>query len=810
MLSDQARTILAADVSAHAFHPFSTAELARLKTLKSEGVEYTLATDMVSMASVDDAANPLMVSLKAVDATQYPYYGTVKLQSGRSLREVLTGHNAAVSREFLMRMHAHLGDTLRLGNSQFRIVDVVQSEPDRISSSFGIGPRVMIARSALPSTGLISPGSRVSERVLFRLPRAENGQAPAMSIDALRKQVRACLPQADVTDYRDANPALTDGLRRATAMVTLVSLVTMVLSAIGVAMAMRAHLRQRMETIAILKTLGARSSGVMRIYGLQTLLLGIVGALLGIAAGAAVARLFPVFVGKLFVLPLQGRLEAEPVVAGMLTGILTTLLFTLPPLLEIRAFRPLRILRRDVERESDARGAKWLPRDRAQFIAIGVILLGLAAIAATLTQSTLVGGWFAGGLFAVLVFLLFASWGMLIGVRRLLARWRDRFPPATRQGLANLYRPGNQSAAVLTALSVGVMLIMTVFFVERSIVRDLNGTDSTGAPNVYLIDISPSELAGVKHLLESQPAIEGKIESLPAVSAQILSVDGTPSGKLDYPNVPKHLLRSTGLTWSDGLPAGETVVSGHWWDSRSASAGVRVPLAVSRHTAKELRLKVGSKIDFRAGQQRIEATVAALYKSDGQHIYGRSRFILPGGVLANQDVIWYAGFHAPPNRVAEVERAMFAAYPTVTVINMADVMDAIRRAVARIATILRFLAAFAMIAGGIILASSVMATRFERVRETAILKSLGAMRRHLVTVLSVEFLTIGGIAGIAGTLFALALAAILLDKLKTSFHPGWGYAIGAVIATGVLATAVGWLASIRTLRQKPLEVLREE
>jgi putative ABC transport system permease protein len=664
--------------------------------------------------------------------------------------------------------------------------------------------------------------------MLFRLPKPESGRKPAMDIEDLRKQVETILPEAQVTDFREANPALEDGLHHATAMLTLISLVTMVLSAIGVAMAMHAHLQQRLETIAIMKALGARSSQVVRIYLLQTLFLGTVGGLAGIAAGAAVARAFPVLLERLIALPVQGHLSFSPVLVGLLTGILTTLLFTLPPLLEIRNFRPLHILRRNVEGDSDSSfNAKQrsdlgrflpriFPRDRIQLAAIAIILVALAAIAGTLTDSTMVGAWFAGGLFAVLIFLLLATSFMLVAVRWLLQRWRSHFSPAVRQGLANLYRPGNQSAAVLTALGVGVMLIMTVYSVQHAIVHDLDNTDSSSAPNVFLIDISPEELPGVARLIAAQPAVQqnqfqhgqkmGGLETIPIVSARVLSVNGTPTEQLRIQHYPRRMLRFTSLTWADTLPAGEKIVAGHWWQKKSSNA----QLAVAEHTAKLLHLKIGSQMAFQAGDQKIVATVVALYRSDGQHVYARNQFILPSGVLAGQPVIWYGAFHADPTRVADVERALYAAYPTVTVINVADVMEIIRKVVGQIATIIRFLAGFAMLAGGIILASSVTATRFQRVREVAILKSLGALRRQIISMLSIEFLVLGSIAGVAGVIFALALSAILLHRLDVAFDPGWPISVAAIFATAILASVIGWLASLRILQQKPLEVLREE
>ncbi|MHB1936545.1 MAG: ABC transporter permease [Acidobacteriaceae bacterium] len=801
----QARTLMAADLSARDFHPFTDVQLAALDRLQSQGVQHTLATETVSMASTTADSSPVLVSLKAVDPAQYPYYGTVVLASGKPLRDALHENTAVVSEEFLLRDHTHVGDRLRLGNSCFTIADALRSEPDRISSSFSVGPRVMISQAALPATGLVRPGSRASERMLFRLSRPAGRQS--MDIVALRKQVETILPEAQVTDFREANPALAHGLERSTAMLTLVSLVTMVLSAIGVAMAMHAHLQQRLETIAIMKALGARASQVMRIYLLQTLFLGVVGALLGVAAGFGVARAFPILLERLVSLPVEGQLAFSPVAIGLCTGVLTTLLFTLPPLLEIRNFRPLRILRRNVELEQGTGLGNIFPRDPVQIVSILVILVGLAAIASTLTESTVVGEWFAGGLLVVLVILLLAASGLLAAVRWMMQWQRRRFSPMVRQGLLNLQRPGNQSAAVLTALGLGVMLMMTIYFVQHAIVQDLQmNSGSPSVPNVFLVDVGTDELAGVEKLIAVQPAVKGGLETIPIVSARVLSLNGVPADQLRIQHYPKRMLRSTSLTWADALPAGEKIVAGHWWKSGSATPQI----AVSEPTAKTLHLKVGSQIGFAAGDRTIVTVVVAIVRADGDHIYGRSQFIFPSRLLAGQAVVWYGAFYADPARVGDVEKSLFAAYPTVTAINMADVLEVVRRVVDQIATILRFVGGFVLLAGGTIMASSITATRFQRVREVAILKSLGALRKQVVRMLSIEFLVLGGIAGVAGVVCALVLSSVLLHRLDVSFHPSWGISVAAMVAAAILASVTGWLACWSILQQKPLDVLREE
>ena len=252
--------------------------------------------------------------------------------------------------EFLVRLNAHVGDSLRLGGRNFRITAVLKQEPDRITAGMGLGPRVMISNAALAETGLLAPGSRASRRLLVKLPDTPpKGVSADAETVAIRTQLEAALPDAQVMDYREGNPALTRGLDNATSILSLICLVAMVLGAIGVAMAMHAHLEQRMDMLAILKAIGADSSDLLRIFLLQTLGLGFAGGLLGVAAGVAVMAALPAAFGQLLPVHVILQFPWQSALAGLGTGLLTTLLFCLPPLLDVRAVRPVLVLRRLVE-----------------------------------------------------------------------------------------------------------------------------------------------------------------------------------------------------------------------------------------------------------------------------------------------------------------------------------------------------------------------------------------------------------------------------------------------------------------------------
>jgi putative ABC transport system permease protein len=822
-LLDRARSIMAADLAARTNQPPDTEEQKGLEEIRAGGVQMTTVTEMMSMAASPSAMMPVLVSLKAVDPAMYPFYGEITLAPAMGLKDALGPGSVAVGDDLLLRTGLREGDDVRVGGKTFRIAATVVDEPDRLSGNFEAGPRVLISRAALDATGLLAPGNHATERLLFKMPQTADGRPVSdAAVAALKARLTALLPEAQITDYRETNPALTEGLDRATSLLSLMSLVALVLGAVGVAMAMRAHLQQRLDTIAIMKSLGARSGQIMKIYLLQTLLLGLAGGVLGVLLGVAVQLAFPLVLGKLINVPTQMHLQWRAIFAGLGAGMLTTLLFTLPPLLDIRGVRPSLILRRAVEDNDDpfiAAVWKKITKNMTQILATALILAGIAGIAMTLSDSSFVGGVFSIGLVVVLLVLLAASAAVLWGLKVFLNRTRLHLPSAIRHGLANLYRPGNPSAALLAALGMGVMQMMTVYLVQRAVVDELHIASAPNMPNVFLVDIAQTEIEGMRAVLKAQPGVTTQPELVPMVAARVEAVDGVTQAearakaeteKRPAQGMPRsgrrHMPRGVNLTWAEEVPVGTKVVSGEWWKAGER----RAELAVSEQQAEWLGVKLGSTIAFAAQDTKIVATVVALTKDDGQHVFGRAQFTLPKAALDGLPVVWAGGVHVTPVKMGELQRALYAAYPTVTVINVAQALETVRAVVVQVTYVIQFLAAFSIFAGVVILASSIAGTKYRRTREVVVLKTLGATRGRIAAIFSIEFAVLGLVAGVVGIGFANLIVRSLLHQMSVAYRVQWLLNLGALAGVAMLTVATGWVASHRTLGQKPLEVLREE
>ena len=802
MLTKEARTLMAADVTARIFVMPTEAQEAVLESLRRQGVAQTQLTETLTMAASVKSGAPALVSVKAVDPKVYPFYGNIVLDPAMPIDRALTPDAVALSADLMLRLNVATGDSIRVGGQEYRIAGTVINEPDRMAGSLNIGPRLMMSREGLERTGLMNAGSRASQRFLFKL-----GAPGSPNVESVRQTLKDAFPDAQIIDFRETHPGITRGLDRSTMFLSLVSLIALIVGALGVGTAMHSHLQQKLDSIAVMKCLGARSGQIVRIYLIQTLGLGLIGGLLGISVGAAIQLAFPYLISRYFHVQPGFLWDWPSILQGLTAGLLCTLLFTLPPLLAIRRIRPSLIFRREM---ADARGA-WRARwrdNQVSILAAVAILLGVGALAGWLAggkwqDAAKLGAYFAGGIAVSLLLLTAVAWALLAGLRR-SARWRS-LPMSWRHGMANLYRPGNQARAVLVALGIGVMFTVTIYLVQRSMIQDIVASAPPGMPNVYLIDVQPAQKDEVLAFLQKREGLERAPQLFPSVAARIVSVDSVPLDRMDLKS-SRRIAQTTSVSWVDTLPEGTKVIQGSWWQGDPKET-----VAISKWVAERLKIGPGAKLEFTIAGQPLVAQVTAVYEAEPLRNRPVYDYLFPPGALEGKPAIFYGGLRMKPASVPPLQRDMYAKFPTVSVINVADVVQTVQDVVDQIALVIRFIAAFAILAGAIILASSVAGTRFRRVREVVILKTLGGTKRRIGRIFSAEFVILGAVAGLMGALLAAGFSNLLLIRFfegKWSLDP-WALSI-AVLASAIIANAAGWAASARILGQKPLEVLRGE
>lgn len=797
MLSRNAKQLIASDLQAQVYQQPQPDELSRMLALSTRFGVMTRVTETESMAASAKDGIPQMISIKAVDPNYFPFYGDLRLQPAGRLSSLLKDDaSVVVTPELLMRLRVAPGDQIRLGGQEYKITGTLITEPDRLASGFRPGMRVLMSREGLARSGLIQFGSRAAERFLFKLN-------PGANLDAAKNDIKGALHRVFITDYKDGSPIVGKAIDATTTFLSLISLIALIVGSLGVAMAMYSHLQQRMDTIAVMKAVGARASQVIQIYMLQTLWLGLAGGLIGVAFGALVQKSFPWMIQRVFALLPDVPWDWFFSLQGLAVGVLATLLFTLPPLLGIRNIRPNLVLRREMSDAAMESRKHWKEKIPG-WLGGTAIVAGFFLLTVWLSGSWLMSLYFVSGLGTSVLLLAGVAALVLVVLRGLVRKFHQQLPLAFRHGFANLYRPGNQARSVLVALGIGVMFTTATYLLQRTVLRAVSGEGPGRQGNLFLLDIRESSQVG--ELLKGQPGVQSKLQLVGYVVARVLEKNGIPAAQLPLSAARKDQMQTARLTSADDLPDGLTVLQGQWWIHGESTA----QLAVSEQSARDFQMHLGDNVKFQVAGRPLAARVVAVFKREDRSPV-RYDLVFPQQAIKTFPMVYYGAVHVDPREIPRVERAIFEKFPTITVMNLADVLARIQEAVDQVALVIRFLALFAIAAGAIILASSIAGTRYRRVREVAVLKTLGATRFRVMSIFSIEFSILGAISGFVGGVLANLFTSILCDKfLDTKFEFDWLALLIVVAATGILANFAGWLASGRILDQRPLEVLRGE
>jgi putative ABC transport system permease protein len=397
--------------------------------------------------------------------------------------------------------------------------------------------------------------------------------------------------------------------------------------------------------------------------------------------------------------------------------------------------------------------------------------------------------------------------GVMGLLRRAVKRYSILLSPVLRQGMANLYRPGTHTTAILIALGVGVMFTLTVQLLQGSLLEQLRLSAPPDSPNVFLINVTERDREGLWRLMRSQRGALDVPDAFPAVAAQLSSIGGTPVEQIELSEGERRYFRTQfALTWSEQIPKATEVLAGSWWTPGTPENLV----SVEQDAADSLRLKVGDMVEWNVTGKLLSARVASIRRTDAARLGAGNQFILTRFALAKFPVIYYGAIRMRPDAVSDLQRVVFEQYPAVTVVNAADVLEIVQGVVDRISLTVRFLSAFAIFGGAIILASAVIGTRYRRMREVAILKTVGATRWKIVSIFSIEFMIIGAVAGMVGSSLSALFSLIVVQRL---FHAVYVIPIlpvlTSVVLTAAIAVIAGWAASFGILDRKPLEVLRQ-
>jgi len=671
----------------------------------------------------------------------------------------------------------------------------VVSEPDRISRAFSIGPRVFVSQSTLDESNLILPGSRVKHRTLIRLPQS---MKPETAIAILKEGLKD--KSLRFRSYKDMQSSLTDSIERMGQYLGALGVIALILGGIGVAMIIRTFMAQKLDTIAILNCMGASSRTILKVYLLQSLLLGLIGSFLGVTIGYALLYLMPAKLAGLLNVEIQPEFYWIPAVQSLCLGLLTTLIFCTWPLVRAVKTRPLRLFRRNFDEEEILPGSK-----RQRWVAGLLMAGGLTLMVIWQAESIKRGVVFLLALGISTLILRMVSVGLLKSLRKIP-------PPQSmtrRYGLANLYRPNNQAASIITCLGMGIMLVLTVRLVQMDMLSMLTSNTGVNPPNYFFIDIQRDQTERFVQVLD-QTAPQAERELVPLIRSRLYSADGKKMSDWQYKNRREEewfITRSFVLTHMIDPPKDNVIIEGKWWNKEEAS----IPqVSLEEDAARRLGVGIGSNITIEIQGVQITAPVTNIRKVNWRNMRTNFYMIFSPGALEGAPITFVATVHVPEEKELELQQAVVDALPNVTALSTRDIINTVETVVEKLRTLVDFMSGFSILAGLIILSGSIASTKFRRLRESAILKILGARRNTVMGILGIEYAILGIVSGVMGVGLSCLLSwGVMTYLVKSDWNLYPSAMLWTLVLSVLLTVLTGILSSLDVLKNKPIKTLRQ-
>jgi len=795
----EARTMIAADVLISTNREWTAAQRDTIDRhlLEAQATRRTETVETPTMVRPADAANPVarMVELRAVQP-EFPLYGTLELAGGQPYSFALLQHHGALVRpELLTSFNVRVGDAITIGQAAFTIRGVIAKEPGRRIGQFSLGPRVLIASDDLASTELLGFGSRARRVILAAVPE------PAIQplVRALNSELRS--EYVSARSYRANDDEVGRDFDRAENYLSLVGFVIVILGGIAVSSVTRVFVLQKIRSIAVLKCVGATSRQVMAIYLAQVLTLGLAGSLLGVAIARAAVGAIPIALSASTSVFAEGDygVRAGAALQGIGIGLLVSLLFAVVPLMQVRHIKPSLLLRD----EPRPRGWDW-PR-----IAVAAaVTAALVALASWQAASIRTGLIVCAG-FGLLAFVLHWTGRGLVTIIAPLARSRS-FP--LRHAVLHLSRPGNQTSVILLAVGLGAFFIVGIRSLQASLLDEFSVQISADSPDMFLIDIQRDQEAGVRAFLDD-PAHGATASALiPVLRARVTGVAGRTTNLESFEDVRARgsLAREYTITYRDRLSPNERIAAGRFWSGPSPQAEVSIEQGIH----ERFDIDVGDTMRFDVLGRTINARVTSIREVDWKDSRnGGFMFVFRPGVLDAAPQTFVVPLKAPsdPDARAKFQHDLVVRFPNVSVIDFHEILQTVRDVMGKVTIAISVVGGLVLFSGVLILIGAVAMTKFQRVYEAAVFKTLGAGTLTIARMLLVEYGVLGVLAGTVGSLGAVALTwGVSTYALKIPWRVFAGEHVAAIAVTAALVASIGVVSSLDVLRHKPLATLRAE
>lgn len=792
-IDQQAASLLGADLELSSGKPVSEA---MQKMIDSLGDRKTEQRSFASMIYFVKSGGTRLISVRALNG-DFPFYGDFETTPSSAGKTFRNQQQALVDQTLMLQYNAKTGDSIKIGNVTFAIAGILSGAPGQTGLSASVAPVVYIPLTYLKNTGLEQKGSRINYKYFIKYDR------PA-DIEKLVERIEPTLEKEGI-DYETVQSQKQDSLRSfsdVTRFLSLVAFVALLLGCIGVASAIHIYVKEKINTIAVLRCLGVKASQAFLIYLIQITGIGFIGSIIGSIVGTVIQQFLPLLLEDFLPVKVSPDISWIAIGQGILLGIIISILFALMPLVSIRKISPLNTLRMSFEHT--------LIKDPAKWLIYALILLFIFSF--TYTQ---LDGWKESIVFTISVILAFL---VLAGIAVFLMWLVRRLTPDSwsylwRQGLANLYRPNNQTNTLIVSIGLGTALITTVFFIQTLLLNRVTRSASGNQPNMVLFDIQTGQRQQLMDLASkfqlpvngTVPIVNMRLESVNKITAEALEKDST-LGMQSW-----IFSREYRVTFRDSIIPSEKITEGNWKGKRN-DPGDPVYISIEERYGKRNNIKIGDTMVFNVQGTLLSTIVGSMRVVDWNRVQTNFLVVFPTGVLEKAPQFHVMMTQVPSVEVsASFQQAVVRQFPNISIIDLGLILKVLDDILAKVGFVIRFIAGFSIITGLVVLIASVLISKYQRIQESVLLRTLGASRKQIFSIAALEYLFLGAFAAATGIVLALAGSwALGRFTFDTVFIPPILPMVIVFFSICALTVFIGLANSRFIVSKSPLEILRQE
>ena len=749
--------------------------------------------NFVSMGLFPKNGGTKLVGVKALEGG-FPFYGefkTTPASAGDSYQE--TG-GALVDATLMLQYDIKPGDSIKIGNVMFPIAGSLDAAPGNGGFSSGIAPPVYIPLRFVEKTGLIQVGSRLEYQYYFLASEETD-------LIALNKKLDPILDaeEADMDTHIDSSQQLGRRYENFGVFLNLVAFIALLLGCVGIASSVNIYIKEKLKSVAILKCLGATRRQSFFIFLIQIMGMGLIGGILGAVLGIFLQELFPYILSDMLPFAIETTIYPESVLIGIVLGVFMSVMFALIPLLSTWYASPLRVLRIDESANEKSR--------KANLIVIVIILVFMYAFSFWLLNNWKYALYFILGI--LVTFLI------LIGITKLFMTLIQKFFPSSwgfisRQSLLNLFRPQNQTMTLILAIGVGTFLISTLYFTKDMLLAKLSFQSGENTPNIILMDVQNDQKDEVAKTLGNV------IDNIPIVTMRVHSIKGKTVNEIRKDTTSKindwMLNHEFRVTYRDSLIASESLASGDWVASQEYDPQTPVSISIAESIERDAIVKVGDTIIFNVQGVLMTTKVANIRKVDWGRMQLNFSIVFPAGILESAPQFNVLSTHAPDEASsAKLQSELIKKFPNISIIDFRQVLILIESVLTKISWVINFMAIFSIFTGIIVLIGAVRTSKFQRIRENVLLRTLGGTSRQILKITALEYLYLGVLGSLSGILLSLLSAQTLAYFIfDLAFIPSSFPFLVLFPGISLLVLIIGLMNSRSVLNSPPLQVLRKE